>query len=143
MAWQTPKTDWTSSDYYNYSDLNRVENNTGELENLVDTYFSIQPLTKITDRTNIHIEYYDSLNRVESNILALKDATFQPLEWETPKTNWQSVSDAFSYVDANRLEKNLVNLKLTIENTIDEMRYCGTFYSGDTFGDLFSDWGCL
>lgn len=28
MEWISPKTNWNSEDYYNFEDLNRVENNT-------------------------------------------------------------------------------------------------------------------
>jgi hypothetical protein len=144
MAWITPKTDWTTEDYYNYGDLNRVENNTDYLKTELNNLGYLPSINTInTARDNTTIEFYDSLNRVESNIKALKDSSYEPLSWITPQTDWASVSQPFSYIDANRLENNLLNFKTMVDRLKEDIRYCGTFYSGDTFGDIFSDWGCL
>lgn len=131
MAWITPKLDWNSNDYYNYGDLNRVENNINEVKNLILTYvFNLDIGDIITTRTVSSIEYYTGLNRIESNILALRNATYQPIGWITPKTNWQSVIDGFGYTDANRLENNVLALYTQANNTIDAFLYCGTFNCG-------------
>lgn len=123
--------DFVVSDYYNYYDLNRVETNVDTIADLIET-FAVRPTLEaiITNRTKTSIEYYDSLNRIERNILALKNATYQPTGWITPKTNWVSVVDAFGYTDANRLESNLANLYQTISNIADAHLKCGTFNCG-------------
>ena len=144
MAWITAVTDWSSDDYYNYSDLNRVENNIDYVyhELILLGYSPI--LSSInTTRTKSSIDYFDDINRIESNIKALADSSYDPLGWLTPEMDWVSAYKVFDYNDANRLESNLVNLKAMCENITDEIRYCGTFYSGDTFGDMLSDWGLL
>lgn len=126
MAWTTPKTNFTATDYYNFSDINRVESNTEYLYNLLLSIgYSASVSSFISTRINTAIEYYDSLNRVEGNIKALKDASYQPIGWLSPKINWQSVVDNFSYIDANRLESNLDNLKTMIDNIISGYLYCG------------------
>lgn len=133
MAWITPKTNWTTSNYYNYSDVNRVENNTDAVADLVETY-SARPILDIVkkDWTNADIVFYDAINRIESNILALKNATYQPLDWIVPITNWVS-ADVFDYVDANRLEANLLALYVMINNIIAEFEYCGSIICGQEF----------
>lgn len=133
MAWITPKTDWTSTDYYNYDDLNRVESNCQEIENLISTYSVAPTITVKTDRDNTRIEYYENLDTIESNILALRTSTAEPSGWIAPKTNWQSVRGSFSYTDANRLESNVSALYAMINNIIAELEYCGSLRCGQDF----------
>ena len=130
MAWITPKTDWDSDDYYNYGDLNRVENNTDYICDLINTHFITLTLTTILTRDNSSIDFYDSLNRIENNILTLKNSLHEPIEWVEPKTTWQSL-DFFNYVDANRLEDNLLALYVLVNDIINYFKYCGTFYCGE------------
>lgn len=133
-TWQTAKTNWTTSDYYNYADLNRVENNTEYLRDYILTlgyYASIVSL--VSNRTKESIVYADDMNRIESNIKVLADCSYIPLGWITPITNWVSVFKSFSYSDANRLESDLINLKTMVENIDAELKYCGAFTCGDDF----------
>lgn len=129
MAWLEPKTDWTIDDYYNFEDLNRVENNINEIKDLINSYSAISALTSITSRNMTRIEFFDSLNRIESNVLALKNATYQPLGWIVPKIDWASLKP-FDYSDANRLESNLLALYGLVNKTKDYLQYCGTFTCG-------------
>ena len=126
MAWITPKTVWDTADYYNYEDLNRVEENTQYVNDLLVSIGYSPTVTGIdTTRTNASLVYYDDLNRIETNIKNLADASYEPLTWETPKTTWVSVIDAFDYSDANRLENNLLNLKNMIDGIVSNVLYCG------------------
>ena len=125
-SWTTPKTDWDETDYYNYGDLNRVENNTEYVKDLMNSAGYDPVMSAYTqNRTNESIEYYDSLNRVEGNILALKQCSYEPLTWQTPKTDWESVVDNFDFEDANRLESNLLGLKEMTDNIILGFLKCG------------------
>jgi hypothetical protein len=134
MAWITAKTDWNVDDYYNFDDLNRVENNTDYIyDELVNLGYSPTLSTINTSRTKSSIDYYDDINRIESNIKALADASYDPLGWLEPETDWISVYKVFDYNDANRLESNLVNLKSMIENIDAELEYCGIIISGEDF----------
>lgn len=130
MAWQTPKTNWTPDDYFNAADLNRIENNSQEVANIIGSY-SAKPtiIGPVTNRDNTSIEFADSMNRIESNILALKNASYQPNDWQTPKTNWIAL-DPFGYKDANRLEKNLLLLYTLTKSIAAYFQYCGNFYCG-------------
>lgn len=130
MAWVEPKTDWAPDDYYNYGDLNRVETNTAHLASLLEQLGQPVPLTYITNRDRRRFEFFDSLNRIESNIKALADNFYAPEGWEQPKTTWASLQ-RFDYRDANRLEHNLLLLYELIQNVIENMKYCGTFTCGE------------
>ena len=122
--WQTPITNWdgltVNRKYYNFGDLDRVEQNTEYLKDEFEALGYIPSTTTFTyPRTNATIEFKDGLNRIESNIKAIKDATFTPLMWETPKINWVNVLDAFGYTEANRLEKNCLGLYTMLNNIKD------------------------
>ena len=108
MAWMTPKTDWVSTDTYEYSDLNRVENNIDAIADLIEIYAArpvVDPLD--TTRTRESLLYYDALNIIEGKLNTLKAALYEPPAWIAPKTTWTSVYQIFDYIDANRLEGDL------------------------------------
>lgn len=131
MAWLTPKTDWTSSDYYTYDALNRVESNTDEVLSKVNTVYGSVPSTdpSITNRTTLSIEFQDSLNRIESNLLAIKNFLHEPVGWIPPITTWVS-RQVFDYVDANRLEVNILLLYDLISGSENTLPKCGNFRCG-------------
>lgn len=123
-SWTTPITDWdgvsVNRTYYNFGDLDRVEENTEYLKDEFETIgYNSNTTTFTYPRTNASIDFKDSLNRIESNLKAIKDATYAPLLWETPKTDWVSVLDFFGYTEANRLEKNCLGLYTMLNNIID------------------------
>ncbi len=129
MAWITPKTNWTADDYYNAGDLNRVENDIAELVTLMSGY-GIQPtITTFTARDYTRIEFNDDLNRIEGNIQTLRQSLYQPIGWIPPVTDWDS-TDPFSYVDANRLESNLLALYTMLDCIKRYILYCGAFNCG-------------
>ena len=131
MAWQIPVTDWEASDYYNYGDLNRVESNIDETVSVINTVYGTAPSiqTSFTTRTNLSIEFADSLNRIENNILTIKNFLYEPNGWITPKTTWLS-NDVFSYVDAIRLEYNILLLYNLITSSEVSFRRSGDFTCG-------------
>ncbi|WP_019534204.1 hypothetical protein [Paenibacillus ginsengihumi] len=135
-TWINPKTDWDDEDYYNFGDLNRVENNSGVIAEILAEYAG-RPITitTVTNRDMRQIEFFDSLNRIEGNIKYLADNFYAPVGWETPKLNWRS-GQVFDYRDAIRLERNLALLYDLLLKTINNLRYCGTFSAGED-GDIY------
>lgn len=127
--WITPKTNWNINDFYNFDDLNRVETNTEHVKSLLQQLGRIINIISITERTMEHIEFSDSLNRIESNI-DLMGSAYGLNGWHPLKLNWV-YNDAFGYLDANRYESNLLLLKVFAERNINSLRHCGTFYSGE------------
>jgi len=135
MPWMEPKTDWTSFDYYNYGDLNRIENNTAEVAAFLESIqYQVPELTVVTNRDKKSIDFISSINRVENNIEQLKDAFIAPPGYQGKET-W-TVKKGFSYKDANRLENNLKLIYEWAHRVKENYRYCGTFYCGED-GDIY------
>lgn len=128
--WIAPKLNWTEDDFYNAEDLNRVENNTLEVAQLIKQLIGIDVKleTTINNRNYISIEFADSLNRVERNLEKLSVFNLENLQ--SLKTNWQ-VGDPFTYKDAKRLENNLNILYDVLSKNIASVQYCGTFNCGE------------
>lgn len=129
MSWITPKTDWTSTDRYNFGDINRVESNTNEIRNLLmSADYEMPLLTVIANRTYEDYDTLDSVNRLESNLDTLKSSFVQPLGWQ-PTITW-TPDTKFTYAVANRWEQSLSDLYELANQYIDGRRFCGTFASG-------------
>jgi len=129
-SWQTPIIDWdgitTGKKYYNYTDLDRVEQDTEYLDDEFTLLGYVASTTTYTyPRTNKSEDYYDDLNRIENNILSIKNATWEPLTWTTPQTNWQSVKQSFSFTDTNRMESNLLYLYNMLNDLKQGLLKCG------------------
>jgi hypothetical protein len=130
MAWVTPKTNWNTNDFYNFTDFNRVESNTIEICDFVDSFdFRPQIGSTKTDWDNKDIPFFDDLNRIEQNIAIIRNTSSAPEGWTAPKTNWNSL-DGFDFNDANRLERNLVQLYDMFANIKKAVLFCGTFSCG-------------
>jgi len=129
MTWQEPKTDWSSEDCYNFEDLNRVESNTKIVAGLVKLFDRIPDLETNTNRDMSSIEFAESLNRIENNIKILGERRILP-GWISPKMDWEH-NQKFSYVDANRLEKNLKLLYEYYKGNSSLFQYCGAYTCGE------------
>lgn len=131
----TPKTNWTSEDYYNAEDLNRVEINTEFVASyLRELQYNIPNQIYVVDRDKLSIDFISSINRVENNIEQLKDAFIAPPGYQGKET-W-TVKKGFSYKDANRLENNLKLIYEWAHRVKENYRYCGTFTCGED-GDIY------
>lgn len=128
-VWLTPKLDWTASDFYNFEDLNRVENNTEVIQDLIRNFGVYLELVIIHDRDMKRIEFADSLNRIEGNISELGQR-YKPPGWLQNKLDW-AANDRFNYQDATRLENNLYLLYRHYKENIDSVPYCGVYICGE------------
>lgn len=124
---------WTSNDYLNYEDMNRIENNIDTLYDLVleiDATATVP--TIINNRTYSSIDTVSSLNRIESNIANIDN--YYPIQvnyWQEPKTSWKAW-DIISYMDLNRIESNIEAIYNTLCNYLNhkaEITYVGQFYT--------------
>lgn len=129
MPWLTPKTDWTADDYFNFTDLDRIESNTAYLATLLAEFGYSVIITTFVGRSVFRFEFADDLDRIEGNINAIA-VIVKPDGWETCKTNWL-YKDGFDYQVAKRMERNLELQHLVIQGNIDHMPYAGAFYSGE------------
>lgn len=131
-----PRTNWTSEDYYNFDDLNRVEANTQFIaEYIKSLQYNMPDLVIRTDRDMTSIDFISSIERVQENIEKIRTNFITPLDYQGIREN---IGKGFSYIDANRLEDNvkkLYDLALIIK---DNLIYCGTFSCGSEWeGGLF------
>lgn len=126
----TPKTNWTSADYYNADDLNRVENNTDYLRTaLIAIGYTVPSITTNVSRIGSSYDNLTSINRVELNLNTIKNSFITPSTWIDGKT-WTETT-AFTVDDANRWESNqqaLYDLSTVIPQSF---RYAGTFASNE------------
>ncbi len=125
-----PKT-FTSNDYYNYYDLNRVEINTLATKDLAEVLRGDINLENIDfDRNMKAFPFADVLNRVEGNINILGNKLYKPKGWTQPKLDWR-YNQPFSYEDANRLERNLLLLYNYAKANVDKIPHCGMYTCGE------------
>lgn len=127
--WVNPKIDWAEDDYHNFEDMNRIESNTVAVADyLASIHYNMPAITAVTNRNTLSIDFISSINRIENNIEAIKNAFATPSGY-LPKKTWL-VGMGFNWQDANRLEQNLKLLYewglIAKENQI----YCGTFSCG-------------
>lgn len=129
MPWTTPKTNWTSNESYNFSDINRVESNTLEVKQVLESFgYTVPTLTAITNRTVTSYDDTTSINRLESNLNKLRVAFITPPNWQETVT-W-TPSTPFTHLQANRWDQSLLDL-YTFANQVGEgRRFCGTFIAG-------------
>jgi hypothetical protein len=80
-------------------------------------------------RSESHIEFADSLNKIENNIAKLRTYFYNPKGTISPKTNWV-YNDPFDYNDANRLEQNLYLMNNYFISNVKNIPYCGQYTAG-------------
>lgn len=143
MSWIEPIYDRTQADVdlirleptnennkgaYNYTDLNRIENNCEVVMNLLNNsgffYYPITIQTK-TDWVVSDIPTIGEINRIRNNIITLKNGMYVGEEYENIE-----FSNTMDYIKANILEKDLKLIKDIIDSCMRELRKCHTFYCG-------------
>ncbi|MCA0754900.1 hypothetical protein KP806_07545 [Paenibacillus sp. N4] len=130
MAWIAPKLDWTSDDSINAEDWNRIENNTAEVVIYLNSIqYAMPVLTTITNRTQAHVDYLSSINRIEQNLEAIRSAFMTPVGYPGAVT-WVS-GKPFTPEDAIRLEQNVMMLLETGFLVYESFRYCGATTCGE------------
>lgn len=126
----SPKTDWTSNDYYNYADINKVESNIKIVANYLESIGYKIPLEDIVaNRDMLSIDFLSSINRVERNLDSIRANMITPPSYEEMKVWTNKIG--FDFNDANRYEKNLLLLYKWAELIKDSFKYCGTFSCGE------------
>lgn len=143
MAWISPIYDRTQADVdlirldptnennkgaYNYTDLNRIENNCEYVMNLLNNsgLFYIPVTIEVKMDWNVRdIPHIKEINRIRQNIITLMNGMrlgdgYKEIEF----------SNTMDYIKANILEKDLEMIKDIIESCQRELRKCNTFYCG-------------
>jgi hypothetical protein len=129
--WVTPIYDRTQLDitnktakgYYNYTDLNRIEQDCDYLASL----FGISITTKTWTRTDFPT--LSEMNRIKNNIDSVRNAYYTlPTTPTTPNTPYNA------YGKANDIEQILNDLKALYDKNALDVFYTDEIYSGETIG---------
>ena len=109
MAWTTPKTNWTSTSRFNYTDYNRIKNNILELQSMMSPQPTIESMG--SDKAVTSFFYADEANKFWSNTEILSRVMgFRFTDYPIFEPNGR----IFFYSELNRLEQ----MHLTIYEAI-------------------------
>lgn len=108
MAWQTPKTNWISSDRFNISDYNRIKNNIKFLEELGREVYQFFSLSDMGDDKTSYAGYWTpaEFNLFESNLEVIKQ-NFPDSNIGTRKTFFEN-GPFIDREELNRIESALL-----------------------------------
>lgn len=108
--WIEPKTDWVSSDYFNYSDYNRIKNNIAYLRSAALELYVDFPYSDMGDDKSGYDQfpYADEFNLMESNLESIKNNTFA--FYSDDRKTWYENQRTPSYIDFNRLESACLSI---------------------------------
>lgn len=120
-TWTTPKTDWVASDYFNFTDFNRIKNNLACLHDLAEEVypsFSVNS-TSTEDVTDYNYIWLPSdINKLEQDLTTLyQHMTLRDFNIGTQKTF--TYNGAFiTYTELNRIESATLNIYNRLVNQI-------------------------
>lgn len=113
MAWIEPKTDWTSSDYFNAVDYNRIIGNIKYLQDFAKELFSLINSTSLgEEKTYLSMIYAREMNNIETAIEKLNQETYN-LNIEERKT-YKANGSTPLWSDFNRIESAILLLYKTL-----------------------------
>lgn len=121
MAWTTPKTNWVASDYFNWSDFNRIKNNLAYLHDRAEEVypsFSVNS-TSTEDVTDYNYIWLPSdINKLEQDLTTLyQHMTLRDFNIGTQKTF--TYNGAFiTFTELNRIESATLNIYNRLVNQI-------------------------
>lgn len=114
---------------YSASDLNRVETWMEYLKELLSEYgYHTSFVTKTDWEISFGHNMTTNIKRIKTNLQKLKDTYFVMQSTpDVPSTDRLSIN----YVEANNIEKIMVDLEFLINNMAESFIYCGTVYCGE------------
>ena len=103
--WTTPKTDWSSTDYFNLTDYNRIKNNIAYIRELALEVFVDFPFEDMGNDKTSYTEYTyaDEFTAMEDNLEYIRENTF--LFDDSEHKQWYENQRTPNYEDFNRLER--------------------------------------
>lgn len=103
MAWQTPKTNWAKTDYFNIEDYNRI---IGNIRYLHEVSAEVNPdfdITELDEKVSYaDYIYADEFNAIESNLTTISKGTY-PYSVAEMKTYYPNQPTP-DYAELNRIE---------------------------------------
>lgn len=129
--WQDPKTNWQSTDYFNFSDYNRIKNNIAYLRELALELFVDFPYEEMGEDKNSYAQYpyADEFTLMEENLEKIRQNTFAFDKSESKE--WYENMLTPNYEDFNRLERACFSFKKGFDS-IKENKRSLSFRLGDT-----------
>jgi len=114
---------------YNYTDFNRVEDNTDEINtSLTSIGFTITLDTKVGSWVITDIPTITETTRILNNIQLMITAYYTYVTTPTLPSDMQNMT----FTEANAIEKILFDINSIVLLAIDSFKYCGTFNCGQT-----------
>lgn len=108
-TWQTPKTDWVSTDFFNIGDYNRIK---GNLEYLRDYCAKLFPRADIedmgADKTYTSMIYASEFNKIEDNLDTINLASYALSIGEKQVYTPNGITTLFS--ELNRIEGAILSI---------------------------------
>lgn len=117
MAWQTPKTNWQATDFFNIEDWNRIVGNIEYVKSLCPELYPEFSIADMNTKTYSDYLYAREINTIESNIYKINSSTFPIGASEQKK--WVSNAKAPSYEDFNRWESIILRIKESLEGQLE------------------------
>lgn len=117
----------TAKGFYNYTDLNRIEEWCDYISEELNSYNYYNTIIVKTDWTVYDFPTVSEMNRIRNNVNALKEAYYS-------FTNVPSNLEKMTIQKANAVEKVLFEINDLIFKMTAEFRKSATFYSGGMEG---------
>lgn len=117
--WTEPKTNWVITDYFNYTDYNRIKNNIAYLRNLSLTLYLDFPYEEMGDDKSGYADfpYADEFNAMENNLESMKNNTFG--FYFTNKKQWYDNQPTPNFEDLNRIESACLKMYYGLNKQMD------------------------
>lgn len=108
--WQTPKTNWLSTDKINIDDFNRIKNNMQYLIDLgQELYGSFDTVRLAADQTYTGIPYASMWNAIERDIDLVYENTFK-FNGKEDTVTWYPNNRYIDHVNLNRIESTQLEM---------------------------------
>lgn len=103
MEWITPKTDWTSEDYFNATDYNRIIGNVAYLKAyLNDLFYGLTNISAMEEKTAKSLIYAREINAIE---MALEQLNLETYGFDIGETKeYIANTRTIDWVELNRIE---------------------------------------
>ena len=115
IKWEEPKTDWKSTDRFNFSDYNRIKNNISYIYRKATELNKPFDIEDMGEDINDYASFWNVIyfNAWENNIEALNNNVFMK-DYGTKQTFYEN--GAFiQYSELNRLESAILNMKKILD----------------------------
>ena len=116
--WQTPKTDWQESDFFNVEDYNRIKGNLNEIRAqavILWPEFSLEDMG--ADKTYEDYSFYaDEINRFETNVGRICAGTY-PFAVGNQKTFYDN-QPFIDWQELNRIEEACRIIYINIQSRL-------------------------